>query len=319
MITLTKRPYVNETDLSAIATLINACEVVDQLDQGTSVSELQQSLDYPCLDKARDIRLWEDTDGKLIGYSHIGIPESGEELDCFLGFRVHPTARGGDLESQIIAWGEGRLREVSQERGKKVKLRSGARADQSQRIALLERHGFTAERYFFTMERSLVLPIPEPKLPAGFILRQVETQQDAQAWVEMFNQSFIDHWNHHELTVEHYRYLVTQSYYKPELDWIAIAADGTFAAFCECGINPEANQRSRRNEGWINVLGTRRGFRKRGLGRAMLLAGMQRLQANGVDTARLRVDSENPSGALRLYESVGFRSIHTNISFVIGC
>ncbi|NER92440.1 MAG: GNAT family N-acetyltransferase, partial [Symploca sp. SIO1B1] len=182
-----------------------------------------------------------------------------------------------------------------------------------------ERQGFIPERYFFIMERSLLLPISAPKLPEGFILRQVEAQQDAEAWVEMFNESFIDHWNHQELTAERYQYYVTQLHYKPELDLIALAADGTFVALCEGSINPEANQRSGRNEGWIDALGTRRSFRKKGLGRAMLLAAIQKLQAAGVDSVRLCVDSENPSGALQLYESVGFRKVHTNISFVVGC
>ncbi|MGL5063733.1 MAG: GNAT family N-acetyltransferase, partial [Microcoleus sp.] len=76
------------------------------------------------------------------------------------------------------------------------------------------------------------------------------------------------------------------------------------------------NDRTGRNEGWIGVLGTRRGFRKLGLGRAMLLAGLQRLKAAGVDTAILGVDAENPSGALRLYESTGFRKIRNSISYV---
>ncbi|WP_371357296.1 GNAT family N-acetyltransferase [Hydrocoleum sp. CS-953] len=64
------------------------------------------------------------------------------------------------------------------------------------------------------------------------------------------------------------------------------------------------------------ILGTRRGFRKRGLGKAMLLSGMQRLRDVGMDKALLGVDAENPSGATRLYESVGFRKVHTNIFYV---
>ncbi|GAB4197159.1 MAG: hypothetical protein Fur006_45430 [Coleofasciculaceae cyanobacterium] len=48
----------------------------------------------------------------------------------------------------------------------------------------------------------------------------------------------------------------------------------------------------------------------------MLLSGMLRLQAAGVETAKLDVDVENPSGALRLYESVGFQNTYTNISYV---
>lgn len=48
----------------------------------------------------------------------------------------------------------------------------------------------------------------------------------------------------------------------------------------------------------------------------MLLAGMHRLKAVGMDTAKLGVDAENPLGAGRLYESVGFRKIYTQISYI---
>ncbi len=101
------------------------------------------------------------------------IPESGEVIDGFLWFRVHPSARGGSLETQIINWGKERMRSVRQERGVRVKLRSGARDAWADRIALLESCGFTADRYFFTMERSLDEPISEPVLPAGLTLRHV--------------------------------------------------------------------------------------------------------------------------------------------------
>ena len=64
-------------------------------------------------------------------------------------------------------------------------------------------------------------------------------------------------------------------------DLIALAPDGAFAAFCRCQIDNEDNQHNSRNEGWIDALGTRRGHLKRGLGRAMLPAGMHWLKARG--------------------------------------
>lgn len=316
MTTLTRRPYAGETDLEAIANLINACEAVDRLNHGTSVPELRRSLDAPSIDKARDLCLWEDADGHLIGFGRLWIAPTGENIDGFLGFRVHPTARGNDLEQQIVVWAQGRLREAGQERGAQVKLRSGTRADQTNRIALLEKHGFIADRYFFTMELSLSDSIPEPQFPQGFRLYQMGAEQDIEAKVELYNQAFIDHWNHHPLTVERVKQELNKPYYRPELDLIAVAPDETFAAFCYCQINPEENIRSGRNEGWIVCLGTRRGFRQRGLGRAMLLAGIQQLKATGGNTVRLGVDTQNLSGALRLYESVGFRPVETHISFV---
>lgn len=149
------RPYGGETDLQAIADLLNACEVVDQFDNWTSVSELRQDFDEPGLDTARDIRLWEDAEDNLIGHSGMWIPPVGEALDGFLGFSVHPKARGGTLERQMIAWGEQRMREVASERGVSVRLRCSTRDDKSDRITLLESCGFTADRYFLTMARSL--------------------------------------------------------------------------------------------------------------------------------------------------------------------
>jgi ribosomal protein S18 acetylase RimI-like enzyme len=131
----------------------------------------------------------------------------------------------------------------------------------------------------------------------------------------MFNQSFIDHWNHHPATIESQAHWIESPKYDPERDLIAVAPDGTFAAFCFCWVDPEANERNNRLEGWIDMLGTRRGFRKIGLGRAMLLAGLLRLKEEGLKIARLGVDSENPSGALRLYESTGFVTEHTWVAY----
>ncbi|NQE37728.1 GNAT family N-acetyltransferase [Microcoleus asticus] len=316
MANLSGRCYAGDRDLEAIAHLINTCEKVDRLDEGTSISELQQEFNAPFLDKARDIRLWEDAEGKLIGVARLWISEPGEVIDGFLLFRVHPDARGGDVEAAAIAWGEVRMREVSVMRGSPVKLRSSARAEDGDRISLLTSNGFKADRYFYRMARSLSEPIPEPHFPEGFALRQFPGEQDAEAWVEMFNQSFIDHWNHHNLTVDQFKHELAKPDYRNDLDLIAVADDGTFVSFCYCEISVQKCDRTGRNEGWIGCLGTRRGFRKMGLGRAMLLAGLHRLKAAGVATAILGVDAENSSGALRLYESAGFHNIRKSISYV---
>ncbi|MBD2771591.1 GNAT family N-acetyltransferase [Iningainema tapete] len=315
MATITMRPYQGEADLEAIANLINLCDEVDKLDQGVSISELRTDFNAPSMDQARDIRLWHDSDDQLIGFGNLWISEPSETIDGYLSFYVHPSIRGGGLETEIIKWSQERMREVRQERGVSVRLRSGARDYRSDRIRILENHGFQSERYFFTMERNLALAIEQPKFPQGFTLRHMNGEQDAQAWVELHNQSFIDHWNYHPLTVENHQHWLNEPTYRPELDLIVTAFDGTFAAYCHCHISLEDNARTGRNEGWVGILGTRRGFRRMGLGRAMLLSGLRRLQAEGIDTARLGVDADNPNGALPLYQSVGFHKLYTNISY----
>jgi mycothiol synthase len=68
--------------------------------------------------------------------------------------------------------------------------------------------------------------------------------------------------------------------------------------------------------GWINLLGVRRGWRKHGIGKALLQHSFYLLQSIGMRQVGLDVDSENITGALRLYESVGLRTVRRAVTFL---
>jgi mycothiol synthase len=310
------RPYAGEADLQAVCELLNACDAVDHLDDNYSVDSLRTELTDPRLDPARDIRVWTDAAGRMIAYGQLWSTPNVEDVqDASLYMRVHPDVREADLEPEIVAWGTERAREVGRERNKPVQLRSGTKDFDAARRATLERLGFAPIRYSYKMARPLDQPIPEPQFPAGYTLRHVADEAGIAEWVATFNESFIDHWSFHPTTVEERTHWMTDSHYLAERDLVAVAPDGQFGAFCLCWIDPEENERNNRNEGWIDVLGTRRGHRKIGLGRAMLLAGMHHLKAEGIAVAVLGVDAENPTGALRLYESVGFTKASTWVTY----
>ena len=316
MATLTMRPYKGETDLQPIVDLLNACEAVDREDDYHTVAGLQLGLTSPNVDPDRDIRLWHNESGQLIAFGQVWLPDQfvDEVVDGYLSFRVHPTVRHRGLEQEIIAWAETRLRVAGQEHALPTKLAVSCRDYQRNRIQLYEAAGFVYERSFLRMKRSLSEPIPTPVLPEGFTL--ISGQEiDVAAWVEMHNQTFIDHWNFHPLTIEQAEHWLTDPTYRPELDLVAVAPDGTYAAFCYNSIDPDDNLHRKCSEGWVGMLGTRRGFRRLGLGRAMLLSGLHRLKAAGMDTAFLGVDTENPNQAYALYESTGFRKVYSSFSY----
>src|SRR5688500_3220097 len=129
MTTLTMRPYAGESDLQPIVDLLDACDQVDRFEEWQSVDDLRLEMDEPGFDKTRDVRLWEDGEGHLAAAGFVYVPEEAEDLDGFLWFKVHPSARGGELEREIVAWGERRMREIGRERGKAPKLRSGTRTE----------------------------------------------------------------------------------------------------------------------------------------------------------------------------------------------
>ena len=101
--------------------------------------------------------------------------------------------------------------------------------------------------------------------------------------------------------------MMREPMYQPELDLVTTAPDGSIAAFCVCSVDGAANERLDRSEGEIGVVGTRPEFQRRGLGRAMVLAGMSALRQQGLEIATMGVLSSNRA-ALRTYRSLGFRT-----------
>lgn len=311
---LTSRSYAGKTDLDAIASLLNACNSAVDFDEWPSVPELLMQFDDPSVDNTRDIRLWETDTGELIAVAGLMMPS--EDFNRILWFQTQPSSNYCAIETQVVNWGEERMREFAKERDvSTIKILAPTHSNNRDRITFLESCGFQVERYFLSLERSLLEPIAKPQLPEGFTLQPITSQIDPQAWVEMFNETFSDHWNHFQMTVDGYQHKFNDPDYLPHLSAIAIAPDGTFAAFCDCSsLGGDGQQKTQK--AWITALGTRQGFRKRGLGRAILLAVMQNLKAEGMDSVMLYVDADNLTGATRLYDAVGFHQVNTQIAYI---
>jgi mycothiol synthase len=317
-LSITMRSYSGEPDLQLIVDLFDACEVVDKLDLSISPAQLQLEIEAPGIDRDRDLSLWENDKGQVIGFGELSIAEPIDNnlADGTMWLIVHPAARGGDLESQIMAWAEHRLGEVARERQGQPKLFTWSRSSSIERIAIIKHHGFVEDRHFFFLTQPLTDTITTPQLPEGFSIRAVNLEREAHAWVDLHNRAFFGQWNYHPITVESCQHRLQNPNYLPELDLVAVDPDGKFAAICYCAIDREHNTFLGRQEGWVALLFTSPDFQRRGLARAMLLHGLARLKALNMDIAKIGVDSENAFGAKQLYESVGFKPLYTNIAYV---
>ena len=71
----------------------------------------------------------------------------------------------------------------------------------------------------------------------------------------------------------------------------------------------DAEQVASRGLGHINWLGVGKPWRRRGLAEALLRRSFRELYARGRHRAALRVDVQNVTGALRVYERVGMRAV----------
>jgi mycothiol synthase len=308
------RPAAGYDDLPAIAAFYDLCETVDHLDSAPSLKDLQRRLDCPPPGGQSYRQLWETATGQILGIANLWIEDPTDRLEAWIGVRVDPNYRDCHLERELLTWGEQQVQAKATAAQRPARLLAGVHSDRPYYRNLYETQGYQAIRWFHEMQRSLTEPIPPTQWPVGFTSRPTQATE-AEAWVEMFNQSFVDHWNFTPMTLADRHYRLNYPTYQPQLDWVAVAADGTLASFCGAHIPHEDNARKHRKEGWINLLGTRRGYRRQGLARAMLIQGLHQLQSAGLDTALLGVDGQNPNQAKGLYESVGFQVKESSITY----
>ena len=75
------------------------------------------------------------------------------------------------------------------------------------------------------------------------------------------------------------------------------------------------HKRTGRRDLHIALVGTRAAGRKRGIATALLMTAMSAARADGYDQASLGVDADSLTGAVRLYERVGFTVDQTWIAY----
>jgi ribosomal protein S18 acetylase RimI-like enzyme len=85
------------------------------------------------------------------------------------------------------------------------------------------------------------------------------------------------------------------------------ASTGEVAGQVQNFVNAEENEQRGVRRGYTEGISVRRPWRRRGLARALLTRSLQMFKEMGMEEAALGVDAQNLSGALNLYESVGFR------------
>lgn len=157
--------------------------------------------------------------------------------------------------------------------------------------------GFVFSRAFWHMERPIDATFRAIAPPPGVQLRPYRSPEDDRLGWELLEETFAGHYAMDPKTYEAYRH--------DTLDherW-----DPSLVAFAEIDAEPVGIVVGEivGMVGWIDDVGVRTRARGRGVGRALLEHGFALLAARGVDRIQLNVDSQNATGATRLYERAG--------------
>jgi ribosomal protein S18 acetylase RimI-like enzyme len=202
----------------------------------------------------------------------------------------------------MITWAEEKLRAVPHVEDELPVLVTGCREQDTVWLELLERYGFVQqEGGVVHMKRSLLDPLPDPMLPAGFVIRPIAGEQEVEAHVALHRAA----WGTKNMTVEYRLSMMhTPSYDRTSI--CGVAPDGRLAAYCMCYISPEQNKLSGRQDGYTDPISTLPDFQRRGLAKALMVSGMKLLRAHGMETARLSTSRDN-FAMQQAAEGVGFQ------------
>jgi mycothiol synthase len=211
----------------------------------------------------------------------------------------HGRGLGGAIVETIEDYAAGMVDRAPP--GRRVALHVGALADEPRVSALLRSHGFAEVRRFWLMRIEFGRPPTAPTPVAGIDIRALERGQE-RAVYRCMTDAFRDHWGADEMPEAEWihRHVEAEDQYHPELWLLAWAGERLAGALMAL---PESVQEPAL--GYINEIGVRREFRRRGIGEALLRSCFVRLYDRGSRGALLHVDSSSPTGADRLYERVG--------------
>ena len=294
-------------DYAGMNVIANATRRATGDDFTTTDEQMRAFYDNPGnFDPARDVAVLE-IDGRIVGYARSG---THQELT---GLRVHevypfldPALSPRELLPLMLTAIEDHHRETADSDGKDERVFETFGGDSApDREEIILGTGYEAVRFGYSMVRPTLDDLPDAPLPAGLEIREVQPEHLKQIW-DAAMEAFRDAWGFSEPTPADYERYLNDPIESDTSLW-RIAWDGDeVAGQVRSYINPVENERYGRLRGYTEEISVRRPWRRRGLARALIAASFPLLRARGMTEAALGVDTENVTGALRVYEGCGF-------------
>lgn len=294
------RAYRNEQDLLAMQDLLVQGRKANNGSYYIHPGDLKWWLYYPPLagDFWKHIHLWDDPNqpAKLLGWALIS--PDWVAIDVY----IRPELRGSASAMEMYIWAEEQATQVAHEHGRKTISSLWIRQDDTVLSDHFYQRGFRLRRGMVHLRRELEADLPVVMPAGGFDVRscrgEVEVAARARAQYGVFGSTAP-----FEQYLQRFTNFMRSPAYEPELDIVAVSPQGAVGAFCIVWLDPV------NRVGLFEPVGTHTIFQRRGLGRAVMLEGMHRLKAYGMESAIVSTNENNLAG-VKLYESVGFQVIH---------
>jgi mycothiol synthase len=311
----TARPLTAD-DVDAVAALLAVAEKVDDTGEHADADDLTEWWVNDLVDLGRDGLAVHDDDGALAGWATVIAPPTFRDaFGVYLEGRVHPERRGRGLGRALLGWQLARGAEVHAERHPEAPARLTVVVPEGMPSleSLARRAGLVAGRWYRLMDRPL-RDLPAASAVPGVELVPFGWDRDDEVR-RAHNAAFTRHHGSSERDQASWEVLFTgQRSFRPDLSVLALV-DGAVAAYALAYVYDADTLATGVQTAHFGQIGTLPSFRGRGLATAAVTASLRAAAAAGCDAAGLQVDSDNVTGAVRLYEALGFTTRRTQVSW----
>jgi mycothiol synthase len=275
-------------DAAAVTEVVAALESSLYPQASTSFSREDLLDEWSSLDVERNTHVVRDGD-RVVGY---GAVRDRGELWRAEGY-VHPAAHGRGIGKLLATAFE---RDAAARGARRIQ--NGVYELDAAACRLLQSIGYRAVRVFREMRIELAAPPPIPTWPEGLRVAAFDPERDALAFHAAEQEAFAEHWEYTSRDFESWsRNHLTSERFDPAL-WCVVRAGDEIAAGTICTANTYGGV-------FVQILFTRRPWRRHGIGAALLADAFRRLWERGERSVGLGVDTESDTGAFRLYERAG--------------
>lgn len=308
---LSFRHFRGEVDYLEMVATISAAKLADGVERSDTVEDMRRN--YAHLDNCDPFRdvLIAEVNGRMVAYSRLWwyIDETSKlRIYNSFGF-IRPEWRHKGIGSAMLHYNQSAMRAIARQHPQDMEryFESFGQDTEIENKALLMAGGYLAVRHGFAMVRPDLENIPDLPLPEGLEVRPVRPEHYRTIW-DADQEAFRDHWGYVEPTEEDYESWMTHRNCQPDLWQVAWAGDEV-AGQVKSYIDDQENAEYHRLRGYTEGISTRRPWRRRGLAHALIARSLKLLKEKGMQEAALGVDTQNLSGALHVYESMGFRAV----------
>ena len=302
------RCYRGEMDLHAIVAVFEACKAVDGLERILSIEDLRVLFDHLAnFDPYKDVLIAEINSVVIaLAMVYWETKARGDWIYNTTGYTV-PEWRGKGIGTAMLRHNERRLRTIARQHpvGVPKYIQRMATEAQQDLAIILSYDGYKVVRYHYDMVRPIESPLPLAQLPTGLEVRPVRVEDYRKIW-DANQEAFAENWWHRPATEEEYAYWLGSPWFNPEL-WKVAWEGNQVAGMVLNYTNADENYEIQRKRGYTEEICVRSPWRQRGLARSLLVQSITMFKNMGYEETALGVDASNESGALVLYESVGYR------------